>query len=103
MAAEDHRHRMLHGAWVGIDVLYEHGAPTVERCVRVPERFDCVQVLVEQHTAARVINAEHAVLLLDRADADAELEPSAGEVVERRPLLGDDDGVALGEQQYASA
>ena len=48
-------------------------------------------------------DVERVELLLEPADADAEVDPPAREPVERRHLLGHVDRVALGQEQHGGA
>ena len=68
-----------------------------------PERAEHLEVLVGPAAPALPGHVEDVELLLQPADADAEVHPPAREPVERADLLGGVDGVALGEEQHRRA
>ena len=68
-----------------------------------PERPQRGDVVVEALAPLGEGDAEGVELLLEPPDADAELDPAAGEPVEGGDLLGDHDRVALREDQDAGA
>ena len=68
-----------------------------------PERVQHLEVLVGALAPALPGHVERLELLLEPADADAEVDPAAREPVERRDLLGHVDRVALGQEQHGRA
>ena len=103
LAADVDGGRLLHGLGVHlaggqvVDVAVEGG-----RLVE-PERAQHLEVLVGAAAPALPGHVEHVELLLEPADADAEVDPAVREPVEGADLLGGVDGVALGEEQHGRA
>ena len=103
VAADVDREVGLGGAGAGVGVGERGELAVVRRLALVPELAEHGDVVVGPLAALGERDADGVELLLEPADADAELDPSLGEVVEGGDLLGDEDRVALREDQDAGA
>jgi hypothetical protein len=68
----------------------------------LPERLDGCQELVRALAAIGERGAQRLELLLDVTGADADDQPAVGQHVDRRQLLGQQDGVPLREDGHAA-
>ena len=83
-----HRGVDHHSLKISVLVVFEQGA----------ERAD---VFVLELSAVVEVGAQERVLAFDPSGGDAECEPAAGEVVQCRGLFGDEQRVALGQDEIA--
>jgi hypothetical protein len=88
---------------MGLDVLERHEAPAIGRPLLTPDRAHRGQVLVGHRAPRLEWNPERPELGLEVSDAHAEDQAAAREDVERRELLGQDQRVALGQDDDAGA
>jgi hypothetical protein len=106
LARPSHEHRRagpLGRLGVGPDALEAHVLAVVAGLVLGPDRPHRLDALGhDRHPQARV-GAVVAHLLAVPARADAELEPPAGEMVDRGDFLGGDDRVALHDEADPAA
>ena len=65
------------------------------RVVRCPKNSQAFDVFVRPGAAALEGNADRFKLFPEPADADAERESAAGQLIDGRQLLGQDQRVAL--------
>ena len=100
-AHHDGRPRPLHRLGMGLDVLEGHEAPAVGGPLLAPDRPHRGQVFVGHRAPRLERNAERPELGLEVSDAHAENQAAAGEDVERRELLGQDQRVALRDDDDA--
>ena len=103
VAADEDRDRALHRARTAGDG-WEVDELAVELGVRpVPQGTHGGDVLVVARPASFPRHAEGVELLLHPADAEPQLDASAGEAIERRQFLGQHHGIALGDDEDAGA
>src|SRR5207248_2605295 len=82
-------------AWVGGDAAGAE-APALEGdVVAGPDGLDHVEGLLEELVALGVVDAERGELALEVAGRRRQREAAARHEVERRPRLGDQEGVAV--------
>ena len=87
-AADPHGQVRLHGPGGDAHLLVGPGVAGVRRELVVEHRPHRVERLVQQGVAPGGVDAERGELAVDGSAADPEDGPTAGQGVERRPLLG---------------
>ncbi len=85
------------------DPLELHELPGVAGLVLGPDRLHRFDALAQEAHPGPGVSPVVAHLLAVPARADPELEPPAGQMVDRRDLLGSDDRIALDHQADAAA
>ena len=91
----------LRGTGLRVHVLEPRPGPVERGGALRPQGAQRFDVLVGDAAPLREGHADRVELLLQPADPDAQLHPAARELIERRHLLGQGDGVALGEDEDA--
>jgi hypothetical protein len=100
---DDRDARLLHRGGQHLPAVpVDEAAPEVDG-LPGPRRGHGVDVLIRPSTAVVERHAEGVELLLEPADPEAEHQPAAGQVVDRRRLLGQVQRVHLGQDVDAGA
>ena len=99
MSAEPHRDACAGGT--GVDPGVRNGVPTaIERDVLIgPQPAHHFDLFGRAHAAGRPVLVKADELRLVPADADAEPKSAAGQDIDTGGLLGDQDRLALGQDQ----
>src|SRR4029453_17281765 len=101
VAAHVDRDEPLHRLREALRVLESTELALERALVLTPERAQRLDVLVGTGASAFPRDPEGVELLPQPAHTHAELHAPAGEHVERRELLGEDDGIALRKDEDA--